>query len=72
LTYETAYALNQINPMEHIKFLIKINNVIGYILIATIVLSPIGFIQLLLGNLLTILLEEICVSKTNFKSKLNL
>lgn len=37
--------------MEHIKFIVKVNNIVGYILIATIVLSPIGFIQVLLGCL---------------------
>ena len=51
---------HQINkePMEHLKFLIKINNIVGYILIATIVLSPIGFIQVLLGYLVMLVMEE--------------
>jgi len=44
--------------MEHLKFLIKINNVVGYVLIATIVLSPIGFIQILLGYLVLLVLEN--------------
>ncbi|MCB0264068.1 MAG: hypothetical protein KDH98_13025 [Calditrichaeota bacterium] len=42
---------------EHLKFLIKINNVVGYILIATIILSPIGFIQVLLGYLVLLQVE---------------
>ncbi|MCB0259470.1 MAG: hypothetical protein KDI38_17560 [Calditrichaeota bacterium] len=44
--------------MDHLTMLIKINNIVGYILLATIVLSPIGFIQLLLGHLLLIELER--------------
>ncbi len=44
--------------MEHLKFLIKINNVVGYVLIATVVLSPIGFIQVLLGYLVRFIVEE--------------
>jgi len=44
--------------MEHLKILIKINNVVGYILIATIIFSPIGFIQVLLGNLVLLRIEE--------------
>jgi len=44
--------------MEHLKFLIKINNALGYVLIATIVLSPIGFIQVILGHLTMLVLEE--------------
>jgi len=44
--------------MEHIKLLIKVNNAVGYLLIATIILSPIGFIQVLLGHLLMLLLED--------------
>jgi len=43
--------------MEHLKFLIKINNVVGYVLIATIILSPIGFMQVLLGNLVLLVME---------------
>ena len=43
---------------EHLKFLIKINNVVGYILIATIILSPIGFIQVLLGYLVLLQVDE--------------
>ncbi len=45
--------------MEHLKFIIKINNIIGYILIATIVLSPLGFIQILLGHLVEMNIEQI-------------
>jgi len=44
-------------PMEFIKFIVKISNVVGYILIATIVLSPIGFIQVLLGYLVLLEME---------------
>lgn len=44
--------------MKHLKFLVKINNVIGYVLIATIVLSPIGFIQVLLGHLILLMMNE--------------
>jgi len=44
--------------MEHLKLIIKINNAVGYFLIATIVLSPIGFIQVLLGYLVLLVLEE--------------
>ncbi len=44
--------------MEHIKFLIKINNIVGYALIATVILSPIGFIQVLLGHLLSLEIER--------------
>jgi len=44
--------------MEYLKLLIRINNVVGYILIATIVLCPIGFIQVLLGHLLLLEIEE--------------
>jgi len=44
--------------MNHIRFLIKINNIVGYFLIATIVLSPIGFIQVLLGHILAIEIEK--------------
>ena len=44
--------------MDHLKFLIKINNVVGYVLIATVVLSPIGFIQVLLGYLVRLMVEE--------------
>ena len=44
--------------VEHLKFLIKINNVVGYVLIATVILSPIGFIQVLLGNLVLLVMEE--------------
>ncbi len=50
--------LTQVKVMEHIRQIIKINNIVGYILIATIILSPIGFIQVLLGCLLTIKIEE--------------
>jgi len=45
--------------MEHIIFLVKINNVVGYLLIATIVLSPIGFIQVLLGHLVLLEIEKL-------------
>jgi len=45
--------------MEHLKLLVKINNVVGYFLIATIVLSPIGFIQVLLGQLVLLVMEVI-------------
>lgn len=44
--------------MEHVKLVAKINNVVGYILIATIVLSPIGFIQVMLGYLVLLKLRE--------------
>lgn len=44
--------------MSHIKFLVKISNAVGYVLIATIVLSPIGFIQVLLGHLLLLEIEK--------------
>lgn len=44
--------------MEHLKFLIKLNNILGYILIATIVLSPVGFIQVLLGYLVLMKIGE--------------
>ena len=44
--------------MDYIKFLVKISNVVGYILIATIVLSPIGFIQILLGYLVLLNIEN--------------
>jgi len=44
--------------MEHLKLLVKINNAIGYILIATIILSPIGFIQVLLGNLVMMVMGK--------------
>lgn len=44
--------------MEYLKLLVKINNVVGYILIATIVLAPIGLIQVLLGHLLLIELKK--------------
>lgn len=44
--------------MEHIKFLIKVNNFVGYVLIATIVLCPIGFIQVLLGYLVEMKIGE--------------
>lgn len=44
--------------MEYLKLLIRINNIVGYILIATIVLCPIGFIQVLLGYLVLMELEE--------------
>jgi len=43
--------------MEHLKFLVKVNNAVGYFLIATIVLSPIGFIQVLLGHLVLLVLK---------------
>jgi hypothetical protein len=43
--------------LEHLKFLIKVNNIIGYVLIATIILSPIGFIQVLLGYLVLLQVE---------------
>ncbi len=43
--------------MEHIKFLVKVNNVMGYLLIASIVFSPIGFIQVLLGHLVLMMLQ---------------
>ena len=43
--------------MEHLKFLVKVNNAVGYVLIATIVLSPIGFIQVLLGYLVLLVME---------------
>lgn len=54
--YSQPYFEGQV-LMKHIKFLVKINNVIGYILIATIVLSPIGFIQVLLGQLVLMVIE---------------
>ncbi len=44
--------------LEKIKFLLKINNVIGFILIATIILSPVGFIQILLGYLVSFEIER--------------
>lgn len=44
--------------MEYLKLLIHINNIVGYVLIATIVLCPIGFIQVLLGHLLLMKMEE--------------
>ncbi len=44
--------------MEHLKLLVKLNNFIGYVLIATIVLSPIGFIQVILGHLVNMILER--------------
>ncbi len=58
------------NAMDHIKFLVKVNNVVGYILIISIVLSPIGFIQVLLGYLVLIALDKKGVSEKEnlFKS----
>lgn len=44
--------------MEHLKFLIKLNNILGYILIATVILSPVGFIQVLLGYLVLMKLDQ--------------
>ncbi len=44
--------------MEHIKLLVKINNIMGYMLIATIILSPIGFIQVLVGHLVIHVLDS--------------
>lgn len=45
--------------MEYLKLLVKINNVVGYVLIATIVLSPLGFIQVLLGHLVLLEMGQI-------------
>ncbi len=44
--------------MEYLRLLVKINNIVGYVLIATIILCPIGFIQVLLGHLLLIEMGE--------------
>jgi len=44
--------------MEFIIFIVKISNAVGFILIATIVLSPIGFIQVLLGYLVLLEIER--------------
>ncbi len=44
--------------MDYIRFLVKISNIVGYTLIATIVLSPIGFIEVLLGYLVLMELEN--------------
>lgn len=53
--------------MEYLKFLVKVNNVVGYILIASIILSPIGFIQVLLGHLVLLELREgDSIRKRNF------
>jgi len=43
--------------MEHLKFLVKVNNVVGYLLIASVVLSPIGFIQVLVGHLVLMVVQ---------------
>lgn len=51
--------------MEYLKFLVKINNVLGYILIATIILSPIGLIQVLLGNLIIFILDDGRIKQKN-------
>ena len=53
----TIWIQADVSYMEHLKFLIKVNNAVGYVLIATIVLSPIGFIQVLLGNLVMMVME---------------
>ena len=53
----TIWIQADVSFMEHLKFLIKVNNAVGYVLIATIVLSPIGFIQVLLGNLVMMVME---------------
>jgi len=44
--------------MEYLRLLVKINNIVGYVLIATIILCPIGFIQVLLGHLVLIEMGE--------------
>ena len=59
LAYEERF------QMEYIKFSFKINNVVGYILIATIVLSPIGFIQVLVGYLVLLELKGTEKKKKN-------
>ena len=52
--------------MEHIKLLVKINNAVGYLLIATIVLSPIGFIQVLLGHLVLLAMKGVEEKKNKY------
>jgi len=43
--------------MEHLKFLVKVNNVVGYLLIASVILSPIGFIQVLVGHIVLLIIQ---------------
>lgn len=45
--------------MEYLKFLVKVNNVVGYVLIASIILSPIGFIQVMLGQIVLLMINDI-------------
>jgi hypothetical protein len=58
LIFAKSHCFQMSESMEHLKLLIKVNNAVGYVLIATIILSPIGFIQVLLGHLVMLMLEE--------------